>query len=124
MVRSGIAQMSVERSSKRWQRGGTWDSRAGWRGTALMSFEQWLKGIVPLSHPLGSETAGQQEPEPSHPLHVTIHHALLARLVELDDELVAVDGGDVAVAEFLVEHAVADREVGDGAGRLGDQLGP
>src|SRR5713101_6135198 len=59
---------------------------------------------------------------PSHPLHVTIHYPFLARLVELDDELVAVDGGDVAVAEFLVEYAVADREVGGGAGGFGDQL--
>ena len=34
------------------------------------------------------------------------------------DELVAVDGGDVAVAEFLMKHALADRIVGDGPGRL------
>src|SRR5262249_39848100 len=58
----------------------------------------------------------------SHPLHETIDHPLLPRLVELDGELVAVDGGDVAVAEFLVEDAVADREVGDGAGGFGDEL--
>src|SRR5262249_44935117 len=58
----------------------------------------------------------------SHPLHKTIHHPLLARLVELDGELVAIDGGDVAVAEFLVEDAVADREVGNGAGGFGDEL--
>src|SRR5262245_63542989 len=58
----------------------------------------------------------------SHPLDETIHHPLLAGLVEGDGELVAVDGGDVAVAEFLVEYAVADGEVGDGARRFGDQL--
>src|SRR5215470_6935818 len=58
----------------------------------------------------------------SHPLDVFVEHPLLAGLVELHHELVAVDGGDVAVAEFLVEYAVADREGGDGAGRLGDQL--
>jgi len=58
----------------------------------------------------------------SHPLDKTIHHALLARLVELDGELVAVDGGDVAVAEFLVKDAIADRELGDGAGGFGDEL--
>ena len=58
----------------------------------------------------------------SHPLHKTIHHALLAGLVELNRQLVAVDGGDVAVAEFLVEDAVAEGEGGDGAGRFGDQL--
>ena len=46
----------------------------------------------------------------SHPLHKTIHHALLAGLVELNRQLVAVDGGDVAVAEFLVEDAVAEGE--------------
>src|SRR6266849_4242030 len=58
----------------------------------------------------------------SHPLHVFVEHPLLAGLVEVHDQLVAVDGGDVAVAEFLVEDAVADREGGDRAGRLGDQL--
>ena len=47
--------------------------------------------------------------EGSHPLHNTIHHALLARLVEADGQLVAVDGGDVAVAEFLVEAALFRR---------------
>ena len=31
---------------------------------------------------------------PSHPLHQTIHHALLAGPVELDRQLVAVDGGN------------------------------
>ena len=45
----------------------------------------------------------------SHPLHKTIHHPLLPGAgVELDRQLVAVDGADVAVAEFLVEDAVAD----------------
>jgi hypothetical protein len=44
---------------------------------------------------------------PSHPLHKTIHHALFAGPVELDGQLVAIDGGDVAVAEFLLEDAVA-----------------
>src|SRR5215831_2622758 len=58
----------------------------------------------------------------SHFLDKAIHHPLLASLVELHDQLVAVDGGDVAVAEFLVEDAVADGEVGDGAGGFGDQL--
>jgi hypothetical protein len=37
---------------------------------------------------------------PSRPLHETIHHPLLPGLVELDRQLVAVDGDDVAVAEF------------------------
>ena len=43
----------------------------------------------------------------SHPLHKAIHHPLLPGLVELDGEFVAVDGSDVAIAEFLVEDAVA-----------------
>ena len=35
-------------------------------------------------------------------IHFTIHRALLARLVERDGELVAVQAYDVAVAEFLM----------------------
>ena len=46
----------------------------------------------------------------SQPVHKTINHALFARLVEGDGELVAVHGHHVAVAEFLVKHALADRE--------------
>ena len=42
------------------------------------------------------------------PLHETIHHALLTGAVELNRQLVAVDRGDVAVAEFLMKDAVAD----------------
>ena len=56
------------------------------------------------------------------PLHECIHHPLLAGLVELDRELVAVHCRDVAVAEFLVEHAVAHIVGGDGAGRFRDQF--
>src|SRR5262249_40026457 len=37
-----------------------------------------------------------------------IDHPFFARLVEGDGELVAFDRDDVAVAEFLVEHALAD----------------
>jgi len=40
--------------------------------------------------------------EASHPLDKTIHHALFARLVEMDGQLVAVHGGDVATR--LIEH--------------------
>jgi hypothetical protein len=46
----------------------------------------------------------------SHPLHKAIHHSLFAGVVEPDGQLVAVHGGDVAVAEFLVKHAGADVE--------------
>jgi hypothetical protein len=44
----------------------------------------------------------------SHPLDKTIDHALLAGAVELNRQLVAVDRGDVAVAEFLMKDAVAE----------------
>src|SRR5258705_10577485 len=43
----------------------------------------------------------------SHPFHKTIDHALLARAIERDGELVAIHHGHVAVAEFLVKHPVA-----------------
>src|SRR5580704_15689095 len=58
----------------------------------------------------------------SHPFHEAIHHLLLARPVERDGELVALDVENVAVAEFLVEHAVAGREGRDGAGGFRHQL--
>src|SRR5205085_9896011 len=58
----------------------------------------------------------------SRPLHKTIDHLFLAGLLEGDGELVAVDLHDMAVAEFLVEHAVVEREFRRGAGRFGDQL--
>ena len=61
-------------------------------------------------------------PDLSHPLHKAIHHALLPRLVEIDGQLVAVDGGNVAVAEFLVEDAVAEGEGRGGAGGFGDEF--
>jgi len=47
----------------------------------------------------------------SNPLHEPVQHALLAGLVEIDGELVALDGDDVAVAEFQMKDAVADREI-------------
>src|SRR5690349_2662799 len=46
----------------------------------------------------------------SDPLHERIDHLLLPRLVEIDGELVAVDMSDMAITEFLVEHARADFE--------------
>src|SRR5262249_56012280 len=58
----------------------------------------------------------------SHPFHKAVHRALVAGVVELDRQLVAVDRGHVAVAELLVEYAVTDRKVGHRAGRFGDQL--
>src|ERR1700757_3773912 len=50
------------------------------------------------------------------PLDKTIHHLLLAGLVEGDGELVAVDLDDMAVAEFLVEYAVVEGKFRDRAG--------
>jgi len=41
------------------------------------------------------------------PLHKRIQHALLPGLLEFHRQLVAVDRGDAAVAEFLVEDALA-----------------
>jgi hypothetical protein len=58
----------------------------------------------------------------SNPLHKTIHHPLLPGPIELNRQLVAVDGTDVAVAEFQVEDAVADGKRRDGAGGFGDQF--
>src|SRR5690349_10757611 len=57
----------------------------------------------------------------SHPLHKTVDHLLLAGLVEGDGELVAVDLHHMAIAEFLVEDAVIQREFGN-RGRFRHQL--
>src|SRR5688572_28075270 len=46
-----------------------------------------------------------------HPLHEARDHPLLARLLEAHRELVPVDLAHRAVAEFLVEHALAAREI-------------
>src|ERR1700730_10329518 len=56
------------------------------------------------------------------PLHETIDHLFLAGLLEGDGELVAVDLHHMAVAEFLVEHAVIEREFRNRAGRFRDQF--
>src|SRR6185312_10092308 len=52
--------------------------------------------------------------------HEAVQHLFLAGTVEIDGEFVTLDRGDVAVAEFLVEDAVADAERG---GRVGHGLG-
>src|SRR3954453_17813964 len=59
---------------------------------------------------------------PLHPLDETIDHLLLAGLLERDRQLVAVDLHHVAVAEFLVKHAVVEREFRNGAGGFRDQF--
>src|SRR5215475_6260108 len=58
----------------------------------------------------------------SHPLHKAVHHLLLPGLIERDGELVALDLHNVAVAEFLVEHTVADRIGRDRPGRFRHQF--
>ena len=84
------------------------EARAGERASSRSKLKN-------APHP--ARTSGPRQPSPgqggerdemSHPLHKTIHHALFAGLVEADGQLVAVHGGDVAVAEFLVKHAGAD----------------
>src|SRR5690606_25832120 len=49
---------------------------------------------------------------PSRLLHEGVDDLLLARLIEGHDQFVAFDGADVAVAELLVEDAVAARPAG------------
>jgi hypothetical protein len=61
-------------------------------------------------------------PARSRSLDETVHNVLLAGFVELDGELVAVYGDNVAVAELLVKDPVAESEGGDGAGGFGDEL--
>src|SRR4051794_27606122 len=55
-------------------------------------------------------------------LRKTVEHHLPSRLVEVDGELVAVDGGDGAGAEFLVEAPLAEGEAGIAAGGFRHQL--
>src|SRR5437867_2603776 len=80
-----------------------------------------LRGLPtsPLQGQVGGEACASA---PSRAFHVAVDHALLAGLVEGHRELVAVDRDDVAVAEFEMEHALADR-IGRGrAGRLRHEL--
>jgi hypothetical protein len=57
-----------------------------------------------------------------HPLDKTIDHLLLAGLFKDNGELVAVDLHHLAVTEFLVEHAVVQRKLRNGAGGFCHQL--
>src|SRR5687767_6995391 len=56
------------------------------------------------------------------PRHKAVQHPLLAGLVEVDGELVALHGDDLPVAELLVEHPLAARVAAAPACRGGDQL--
>src|SRR5262245_87717 len=58
----------------------------------------------------------------SHPLHEAVQYPLLARLVELDDQLVAFHVGDVSVAELEMKHSIADTIGRDRPGGLGHQF--
>src|SRR6185312_14721983 len=49
----------------------------------------------------------------SRPLDKGVHDLLVAGMLEIDRELVVLDLADHAVAEFLMEDAVADREAAD-----------
>src|SRR5690606_13719771 len=61
-------------------------------------------------------------PPPSRLLHEGVDDLLLARLVEGDDQLVALDRADGPIPELLVEHAVAARPAGRRLGiSRGDQ---
>src|SRR3984885_9680554 len=71
-----------------------------------------------LRHIAPSRTAW----ESSRPLDKTIAHLLLAGFFEGDGELVAVDLRHLAVAEFLVKVAIAERELGSCAGGFRDQF--
>src|SRR4029077_1476915 len=91
--------------------------------------ELWSLSGRSSAHSRG--TAGQTAPNqrcvgeqvaPSRPLDKAVDHLLLAGLVEGDGELVAVDLDDMAVAEFLVEHAVVEGKFRHRAGGFRDQL--
>src|SRR5579862_5777860 len=90
---------------------------------------------------IGSASAGQagaQSPSsrrlsdnPTHispklaslcPCHEAVQHLLLSGAVEGDGEFVALDMHNIAAAELLVEHAVANRECRHRAGRFCHQL--
>lgn len=58
----------------------------------------------------------------SHPLHKTIDHALLARLVEADRQLGQPSTAVTLPLLNLVEDAVANGIGREGAGRFGDQV--
>ncbi len=47
---------------------------------------------------------------PSRRLHETVQNTFLAGAVEIDGQLVALDTGDIAIAEFEVKDPVADLE--------------
>src|SRR5215211_4937561 len=66
--------------------------------------------------------SGGEKLSPLDPLDKTIDHLLLAGLLERNRQLVAVDLHHVAVAEFLVKHAVVERELRNRAGGFRDQL--
>src|SRR4029450_7471809 len=74
------------------------------------------RNAVPLMQSRGEKLS------PLSPLDETIDHLLLAGLFERDRQLVAVDLHHVAVAEFLVKHAVVEREFRNGAGGFRDQF--
>src|SRR5882757_3430211 len=81
----------------------------------------WLAQQAPCARRFGA-FAFMVHGRCSHPLHETVDHLFLAGLFERDGELVAVDLDHLAVAEFLVEHAVVQGKFRGGAGGFRDQL--
>src|ERR1700747_1352269 len=71
---------------------------------------------------MSRRSSGRAGDRPLRPLHKAVHHLLLAGLVEDDGEFVAVDLHHTAVAEFLVEDAVVERELRHCAGGFCHQL--
>src|SRR5882724_653010 len=55
---------------------------------------------------------------PSRPYDEAVHHPFGAGLIEIDQQLVALNRDDPAIAEFLMEDALADG-IGRRAGRSG-----
>jgi hypothetical protein len=57
----------------------------------------------------------------AHPRDKPVQHLLLPRLLKIDHQLVAFDGGNIVVVEFLAEGAIAD---GKGGVECGEGLSP
>src|SRR4051812_28551402 len=80
--------------------------RAGRAGHGDAGSGCWAVGIGPASIATGPRSGAFDE---------GVHDLLVAGLLEVDGELVVLDGAYRAIAEFLVEDAVAHREPADPA---------
>ena len=77
-------------------------SAEGYRALAVPS--GWLPGIFSMQPSVCLRFSR------SHLIDEPVQHTLLSRPVKVDRQLVALDRGNVAVAELDVKHPVADRE--------------